>query len=168
MTKLILIGGISRSGKTSLSLKLIKDLPKTLLLHQDNYTLPKDALPKIRDRIDWEKPETIDWKRLIDAYDQSVDEFNYIIIEGIFAFSNRYLIEKASLTVMLSLDHEEFLRLRTQETRWGNEPSWFLQHVWKSHIALHNPFNTQPNILLKQPSHTDYEHLLLKIKTVTD
>lgn len=165
MAKLILIAGISRSGKTTLSNALANDLPNAIVLHQDEFIVDKDALPHVRERVDWEKPETIAWPNLINAYHKASQQYDFVIIEGIFALSDLTLSNIAGYKILLTLDHDEFIKRRNQEHRWGNEPDWFMEHVWESHLVFHNPNNLTPDIQASNISPTQYSNLLGQLKS---
>jgi len=165
MAKLILIAGVSRSGKSSLAKALHDDLPSTTILHQDEFVLPQDQIPLIQDRIDWERPESIDWNRLLEAYEVAKAKYQYIIIEGIFAFSNSTLNKSSAFTVLLTLDKEQFFERRKKENRWGKEPDWFIEHVWESHELFHNTHNISPDWVLPYPSPSDYAEMLNQLKS---
>ena len=66
---LILIGGCSRSGKSSWAQKLVwqhrLENKTAVVLCQDDFVKHIDKIPKIRDRTDWETPHSIDYERLI-------------------------------------------------------------------------------------------------------
>lgn len=138
--KIILIGGISRCGKSSLAQNLAKELSQAVHLDQDDFMLPEDQLPTIRDRIDWEKPQCLDWEKLLTRIKSESHHHEFIIVEGIFAFCNTSLVSQANFKVNLLFDKESFLASRTHETRWGHEPEWYIEHVWQSHLKYHNPF----------------------------
>ncbi len=165
MAKLILLAGVSRSGKSTLATKLVHDLPNAIVLHQDEFILDQSALPLIKGRIDWENPETIDWDRLVSAHDEANEQYDFIIIEGIFALSSLRLIKASAFKILLTLDREEFIKRRSQETRWGDEPDWFIHHVWESHLACHNPHNLNLDFELRNASPTEYVKLLVQLKS---
>lgn len=166
MSKLILIAGVSRSGKTSLAERLENALPKTLLIHLDEFTLEESLLPRIKDRIDWEKPNSIDWPQLKRVYQETKDQFEHILIEGIFAFSDLQFVEDADLTISLKLSKSQFYERRKLETRWGKEPSWFLDHVWQSHLKFENPHSLTPNIVIDEQSSMDDAALIARINAL--
>ena len=62
------IGGVSRAGKTALAKRLAKHFRKeglsTDILHQDEFVYPDEEIPKVRDKVDWEHPGSIDFERL--------------------------------------------------------------------------------------------------------
>lgn len=144
--KLILIGGISRCGKSSLAENLVDELPKAVHLDQDNFMLPEEMLPTIKNRIDWERPECLDWVKLLAEIDRLSKSHEYIIIEGIFAFNNQSLNEKAAYKINLLFDKDSFITSRSYEARWGKEPKWYIEHVWQSHLKYHNPFLTATHL----------------------
>lgn len=165
MAKLILIAGVSRSGKTSLADKLAYDLPNAIVLHQDEFVLNESVLPLVKGRIDWEKPETIDWNRLLTAHDDTSQQHEFVIIEGIFALSNLHLAKASAFKIILTLDRVEFIKRRKEEKRWGDEPDWFIKHVWDSHLAFHNPHNLSLDIQLRDNSPIEYLKLLNQLKS---
>lgn len=164
MTKIVLISGVSRSGKSTLAQKLCKDLSNAVILHQDKFVLPADQLPYIKDQIDWERPETIDWKTLKKGISESQSSKEYIIIEGIFTLTDLDIISTAAYIISLEIDKHTFTERRKRETRWGNEPEWFLEHVWKSHLKFHNPHKVTRNMILDNLDAIDYTFLLNQIR----
>jgi nicotinamide/nicotinate riboside kinase len=139
-SKLILIGGMSRSGKSRLAKELTATLSNAAHIDQDNFVKDQALLPLVHDRIDWEQPETIDWLALRSEVDRQFNKVKYVILEGIFAFNDFPLVERAAIRVYLTLDKPQFLEKRSAETRWGDEPAWYLEHVWNTHHAIFNPF----------------------------
>ena len=137
--KLVLIGGVSRCGKSTLANELSQLLPSSIHLDQDDFVIEEQLIPKIKDRIDWETPESIDWPKLHNEIDRSLSTNNLVIVEGIFAFTQKDLTQKAQFRIALQAQKENFLKWRKEETRWGNEPDWYLEHVWNSHLVYHNP-----------------------------
>lgn len=166
MAKVILISGASRSGKSSLAAKLTKHLPGCISIDIDDFILPERLLPRVKDRIDWEKPETIDWSKLTSTVSVKGRNHNYVVVEGIFALSNKSLIEMADYVVSLEIDKPTFLKRRKLETRWGEEPDWFLEHVWESHLKYHNPHQVTPNIVMTDPVALDHTKLIEEIKSL--
>ncbi len=165
MAKLILIAGVSRSGKTTLARKLAINLAKSVILHQDEYVLDEHLLPRIKNRIDWEKPETIYWDKILQSYEQLSKKYDFVIVEGIFALHNKQLVEMADSTILLKLDRDAFVKSRKNEDRWGKEPSWFIDHVWNSHLIFHNPHKVVPNHTLYTPSPSNFEEILNQLKS---
>lgn len=160
MGRLILIAGVSRSGKSSLAKDLCSRLKKAVHLDQDQFVKSESEIPLIQDRVDWETPESINWPNWRQAIQQGLRVQNYVIAEGIFALSDLSLVQQASVTILLELEQDEFKTRRQQETRWGEEPDWFIQHVWDSHLLHHNPHHIQPDFSLAHYNPTDINRVI--------
>lgn len=133
--RVIGIGGVSRSGKSTLARKLEKAIHGTVLvLSQDDFTRPVDQIPTIRDRTDWEHPDSIDFQKLISEISIKSEHFDFILLEGLLAFTNEKLNSLYDHTILLTILKETFLARRKQESRWGKEPDWYLEHVWESYL----------------------------------
>ena len=39
-------------------------------------------------------------------------------------------------SIYVEISKETFLFRRQQETRWGVEPKWYIEHVWISHLIF--------------------------------
>lgn len=133
MSRLIAIGGVSRSGKSSLALKLLAALPNSVVLHQDDFVKSDRQIPKIKGRTDWEHPDSIDWPSWKESIHKALAKYDYVIIEGLFAFSDASINSQIHKAIYLSIDKATFLERRRKETRWGHEPDWFIEHVWEAH-----------------------------------
>lgn len=160
MGRLILIAGVSRSGKSSLAKDLCSRLKKAVHLDQDQFVKSESEIPLIRDRVDWETPESINWPNWRRAIQQGLRAHDYVIAEGIFAFADLGLIKEASITILLELEQDEFTARRKRETRWGEEPNWFIQHVWNSHLLHHNPHNIQPSLSISVHTEADLSRVI--------
>lgn len=163
MSQLILIAGVSRSGKSSLARDLCAKLKNAIHLDQDEFVKAVEEIPLIEDRTDWETPESIDWKKWKSAIDKALQSNSFVIAEGIFALGDLKLVQQAKTRILLSLEKEEYLRRRKQETRWGEEPDWFLEHVWQSHLKHHNPFQIQPDIAISNYAPADLQQVLSQL-----
>lgn len=100
----------------------------------DDFVLPESQIPKIKDRTDWERPESVDFERLCQTIRNQQDQFDVIVVEGILVFANAQLSDLFDTTVWIQISRETFLDRRRKETRWGDEPDWFLEHVLDSHL----------------------------------
>lgn len=127
------IGGVSRSGKSHLALQLVNRFKSACVLSMDDYTYPKDLLPKIRDRYDWERPEAYDFDKLIAELTVLRENYLTVIIEGILIYHDPRIAEIIDKKLFLEIAEDTFLKRRMEEKRWGNEPQWFISHVWKSY-----------------------------------
>lgn len=135
MPKIIGIGGCSRSGKSSLARQIndALDNNRVLLLDMDDFVLPASEIPKINDRTDWERPESVDFRQLVQTIKDNED-YDVIVVEGILIFANQELVELMDTKIWMQISRKAFLERRKKETRWGEEPDWFLDHVWDSYI----------------------------------
>jgi uridine kinase len=135
MAHIIGIGGVSRSGKSTLARRLKEKLKhrKALLIDMDEYVLPESELPKIKGHADYEVPESIDYDRIIALLKTSDSVYEIIIVEGILAFANEKLNQLYDMTICMEISKSTYLDRRKVETRWGKDPSWYLEHVWDAH-----------------------------------
>ena len=136
MSLVIGIGGPSRSGKSILASKMKDQLSnkKVLLLDMDDFVFPMEAIPKIKGYTDWEHPGSMDFDLIISKIKKNKDNHDFIIVEGILAFANEALRRFYNLTISMQITKEIFLKRRVEETRWGEEPKWYLEHVWESYL----------------------------------
>ncbi|MCE7997210.1 MAG: hypothetical protein HEP71_34940 [Roseivirga sp.] len=160
MPKIIAIGGVSRSGKTSLAFWLHQQLPKSMVLSQDNFVFPEHMIPQIKERTDWENPNSIDWSAWKKAIDSNIPDCEYLILEGLFAFQEQAQPIPVTYQYYLSIDREEFLEEREKEQRWGYEPLWFIEHVWKSHFVYGLPAPSHNATKYHNISAADYQQIL--------
>jgi uridine kinase len=132
---IIAIGGCSRSGKTVLADRLAEywGRDRTTILHQDEWALPENQLPMIRDHLDWEVPESIDWTGLRTEIARLDKRYPKVILEGIFAFSDPEILEMTDIFISVEIDKETFYQRKKVDLRWGREPDWYINHIWESY-----------------------------------
>jgi len=130
------IGGISNAGKSSLALQIKKyySSKKVTVLCQDDYALPSEKIPLIRDHIDWECPESIDFNYYEKAVIEAIENNDIVIAEGIFAYYNDSTNKLFDKKVFLTLDSRFFFMRKNTDLRWGKEPDWYIEHIWNNHI----------------------------------
>lgn len=129
------IGGISNAGKSRLASK-IKNYysdKKVEILCQDDFAFPVENIPKINGHTDWECPESIDFNRYETAALEAIETYDIVIIEGIFAFNSSSLNKLINKKIFLTLDQRFFFMRKNNDLRWGKEPDWYIEHIWKSH-----------------------------------
>jgi len=66
---IIAIGGVSSAGKSSLAVKIqtwVKPW-SSIALNQNDFVKDVKEIPMIRDHIDWESPQSIDWSHFHQA-----------------------------------------------------------------------------------------------------
>ncbi|MEP5611926.1 MAG: AAA family ATPase [Cyclobacteriaceae bacterium] len=131
------ICGISQSGKSTLARGLKKELTAkgidVKVFEIDHYTVEKDQIPSVKDRMDWEHPDSINWDRLVRQIEKATARV--VIIEGIFVFHSS-LLPFYSKTILIEQEKDTFYQRRKKEIRWGDEPLWYLDHVWDTNQKL--------------------------------
>jgi uridine kinase len=142
--KLLGIGGVSRKRKKTLANVLRKSMSaygfeKIEIISQDDYTLPEERLPRIKNRIDWEQPDSIDWTRLLGDIKKKKETHDLVIVEGIFVYYHPELNGLYDYALFLTIRKDVFMARRKEETRWGEEPEWYLRHVWQSYLEYGLP-----------------------------
>ena len=138
MGLLIGIGGVSRAGKTTLSNYIIGLYPKkkSLIISMDDYVLDPDQIPRIKDRIDWETPASVDYKAIKKKIKTSLDSYDFVITEGILIFYSEEINKLFDKRVFIDIPKSLFYIRRHSETRWGEEPKWYIDYVWDSYLKF--------------------------------
>jgi len=163
---LIGIGGISRAGKSRLSEYLQKQLQDAHVIHQDDYVKSEREIPRIKDRLDWEHPDSIHWPGLEESIAESLIKHQYTILEGLFAFYHKEIEDQMSLKIMLSLDKEQFLDLKKVDKRWGDEPNWFIDHIWHSHSLYGTVRDKSTLSRIHNIKDSDYQFIVEQVKNL--
>lgn len=131
------IGGPSQSGKSTLANTLADwHIGSVSIIAQDDTIKEEKDIPKIKDRIDWESPLSIDDRQILGRLQKEIKTFDLVIVEGIFAFSFPEINDCYTHCIELNISKETFFSRRRKETRWGPEPHWYLEHVWKAYKRL--------------------------------
>ncbi len=130
------IGGVSNAGKSELAQRLSDYFTdqSVEIFCQDDYVLPKDKLPLINGHIDWENPETVDFKRYRNAIANSMKIKDVVISEGLFGFYDSELNKMMNIKLFMFLDYHQFYRRKKLDLRWGVEPDWYIRHIYDSYI----------------------------------
>jgi len=171
MSKLIGIGGVSRAGKTSLAELLAREFrtKKNLsvqVIHQDQCVIPEAQLPLINGQPDWEHPVSIDWRRFKSLIDEDLKAYDFVIIEGLFAFYDQEIIEWMDHKIFLEIPKPLFLVRKRKDLRWGPEPEWYIQHIWTSYLRYGRPTLSKDYICINGARDYDVEALLADLYTV--
>jgi nicotinamide/nicotinate riboside kinase len=162
---LIAIGGISRSGKSTLAYLLAERLSlhrhSCEVISQDDFCLPSGMLPLVKGIPDWEQPESMDWDRYHEKIYQASKQHQYLIIEGLFVFDDPVYRKDYSCEIELEIDHETFMNRRNVEQRWGKEPEWYIRYVWE----VYQQRNPKPidGLILSGETSIDLDALTLRI-----
>lgn len=130
----IAIGGVSRSGKTFLSAMLGRYLDNSIIIHQDTYIPPESEIPLIKDHIDWERPEAIDWISFENAIIEAGKTFKYVIVEGLFVYWDEKINQNFDKHLFITLPKPVFEKRKREDLRWGAEPDWYIEHIWQGHL----------------------------------
>ena len=142
---IIAIGGVSRSGKSTLAQNLQTMIGgNSTHIEQDDYIVAPEALPKIKDRTDWESPFSIDWSRFETSIQQASHNYAVVTVTGFLVFYQATINVLYDHRFLIRLDYDQFLERRAQDTRWqhlepGTEQRWYQEHVWASYLRFGKP-----------------------------
>lgn len=147
--------------------KLLENEGSTVkVLDQDDYVLPEKDIPMIRNHIDWEVPESIDWDRLNGAVTEAQEIFDHLIVEGLMVFWNPELLSLFNKLIFSKLSKEEFVRRKQKDLRWGQEPDWYVEHIWDSYIKYGQiPAGMEVDLILDGEQSFDLEMIFHRIIT---
>ncbi|MGC8866286.1 MAG: uridine kinase family protein [Bacteroidales bacterium] len=130
------IGGGSRAGKTTLALHLKEALPfDSQIISLDDCVLPEAMIPRIRNHINWEIPESIDYTLLRHKMETLSEKAQVIILEGLFVFSVPEIFSLLHLGIFLTISRRKFIAEKKMDDRWGIEPLWYIYYIWKAYKA---------------------------------
>jgi uridine kinase len=130
------IGGVSRSGKTFLATLLQKEIPDSVVIHQDTYIPHESEIPRIKNHIDWERPEAIDWISFRSAVENALRSEKSVIVEGLMVFQNSDINRLYNKSIFLKISREELFLRKQTDLRWGREPDWYINHIWNSYLSF--------------------------------
>jgi nicotinamide/nicotinate riboside kinase len=129
------IGGISTAGKSKLANRLKEYFSdkKVSVLCQDNYAMPTAQIPMINGHTNWEIPESLDFDKFYNLILEEKKSNDIVIAEGLFVFYEKRLLELFDKKIFMTISKETFLERKSIDLRWGKEPEWYMEHIWKSH-----------------------------------
>lgn len=137
------IGGSSRSGKSTLARLLVnhfRDSGKTsIVIYQDDFVFPTELIPKVRDKVDWECPESLNHDLLLEVINFYITKFEVVIVDGFLAFYDDRLNEKYDKRIFVSVSKKTYLERKENDLRWGFIPRWFFEHIWESYLKFGIP-----------------------------
>jgi len=133
---IIAIGGSSTAGKSTLAAKIgeVYDHKRVKILCQDSYVKPESEIPLIRDHIDWEVPESIDFDKFYRAIVFANMQYDVVIVEGLMIYYNRRTVDLFNKRIFVEIDKATFLKRKSRDLRWGKEPQWYMEHIWSSYL----------------------------------
>lgn len=161
------ISGVSRSGKTSLAFlikRLIEEQGETAtVISQDDFAFAENLIPKIKHRIDWECPESIDFQRYKNDIIEKKAIFQHVITEGLLNFWDEEINDLFDHRFFTLIKKDIFLSRRLKEKRWGYEPKWFIEHVWRSYLKYGQTILNEPKKgVLLLSGEVDFDDSLIK------
>ncbi|MDP3461257.1 MAG: hypothetical protein Q8S18_00545 [Bacteroidales bacterium] len=143
------IGGVSTSGKTTLASRLKVALPSKslLVICQDDYINHINDIPKIKSRVDWEHPLSINQNTLHEAILSGTDKAEIVIAEGLMIFQNYVISSLFTRRIFIDLNYATFKERKKADNRWGSEPDWYVEHIWNSYLTYGLPEKNMKDIL---------------------
>ena len=162
------IGGVSRSGKSFLAeelKKLLENKGKTVcVLTQDDFVFPEEEIQLIRDHIDWEIPESIDWEHYEKLITKAGKNYDYVFVEGLMVYWNSNLFTKFDYKLFIRLSRKEFFQRKQTDLRWGKEPDWYNEHIWESFLKFGQfPDGQTPDLTLEGEKNFDIQKIFQRI-----
>lgn len=157
------IGGVSRAGKTFLAQLISQNLSSVIIktLPQDDFVKPVDEIPLINGHIDWESPESIDFPRYKNAIVAASEISDIVIAEGLLSVYNPDIVQLFDKIIFITLSFTEFNRRKQNDLRWGKEPDWYIQHIWKSYLRYgQRPSNNDNTLLIDGEFNFNIEKVL--------
>ena len=130
------IGGVSRSGKSSLAVLTEGLYPEKIvsILCQDDFVFPLPQIPEIKGEIDWECPESIDFNHFYKVLKEASLLNDIIIAEGLLVFNKPEIESLFDKKIFISISEEAFRKRKIIDKRWGSFPDWYVDHIWKSFL----------------------------------
>jgi nicotinamide/nicotinate riboside kinase len=141
------IGGISRTGKSTLTNNLKKKLNIINTFHIDNYIISpiKKYDENIKDYIeDWEDPICYNLNKFyedlkeykinsINNFINDNNELNYIIAEGFLLYNKKEITELIDIKINYIID-KEIARYRRKSTKYYGSDYYFNEYIWKCYF----------------------------------
>ena len=134
----ILIGGPSRSGKTTIAGILNKRLSNSIIISSDRYYLQDKPVDARSRHKNWEGLESLDRVALDSAVRNARLHYEHVILEGIFALCFDDWLKESDRLIYMSIKASTCLqRRRMAGQRRCSKFSYFDQLVWPEHCLLH-------------------------------
>lgn len=158
------VGGVSRAGKTSLAFKIREWLGynEVSIIHQDEFIQPMELMPKIKGHIDWEHPESLDFIGLCEKVKAESEIRKFVVVEGLMVFWSEEILSLLDKKIYLKIGKEAFLSRKTLDNRWGDEPDWYIEHIWNNHFIYGKFPDNETNILQLDGEASCIDHSIKK------
>jgi len=130
------IGGVSRAGKTTLSnyIKQLYPKKRSTIISMDDFVLEEEGIPRIKDRIDWETPASVNYTDIKNRIEESLVDYDLVVTEGILIFYAQEVNNLFHKRIFIDIPKSLFYIRRNSELRWGEEPKWYKDYVWDSYL----------------------------------
>ena len=133
------IGGVSRAGKTTLAHAIAERFGhEAKILHQDDFIPPEEEIPQIQyqgvTKTDWECPASLDFAAFEQAILAAKAEHSVVLAEGLLVFWDPHIWRHFDYAIMLSVPKSVFWARKKLDMRWGEEPDWYIEHIWQSYL----------------------------------
>ena len=130
------IGGVSRSGKSTLAeiICSVFSEKKVEIISQDNFAFNEDMIPRIKNEIDWECPDSIDFNRFREGIRNAEKEHDIVIAEGLLVFYEQETNVLFDKKIFIQLPENVFRERKISDKRWGSFPDWYIDHIWNSFL----------------------------------
>lgn len=145
------ISGTTCSGKTSVTTQLHEKLKNSIVLHQDNYFLPKDdprhVLVKELNHFNWELITSMDMDKMYSDILQLIESFpnennsseiinkNILILDGFSLFKCKVISNLCDRKYFITLNKEKCWE-RRKERKYDppDVPGYFEKVVWPEYL----------------------------------
>lgn len=156
------INGVSRAGKTTLAEDICAWFHdnKIKIIGQDKYVIPKTSMPLINGQLDWERPESLDFKAFRNAILSAKDDYDYVIAEGLMVFYDPKVYMLFDKKIYIEISKDTFLSRKALDFRWEKEPDWYIEHIWDSHFIYGKVPADMKNVLCLNGEHPFIEGLV--------
>ena len=141
-TIVIGIGGISRSGKSTLIKKLVDHYKLKSFVCFDDYLIgPVTKMDKIVNSYieDWEDPKGWDIEKYKETLlklkekDNDTNDLNIILVEGFLIYYRKDISSLIDIKIMLDIDKEVARERRKKSKHYGSD-YYFDEYIWNGFI----------------------------------
>lgn len=160
------IGGISRAGKGTLAdliaARYLSEGCTVGLVHQDTYIVDTVKIPKVRNILDWECPESLDFDAFRKAIESSAAKADIVLAEGLMCFYDKVINRMFDARFLIEITWTTFLRRKRNDYRWGAKPDpyWYLEHIWESYYKYGLPDRDMPFVRLSGDTYFDMGYVM--------